>query len=130
MADHHRSIVDGVVVEEEIRFTLADLCRACGADSVQVIVLVDEGVLEPDGSGPEDWLFGGPSLRRARVALRLARDLELNVAGTALVLDLLDEIETLRSRLHACGAPAFAEPRAISRAPPSAAPGRHCTHKW
>jgi len=103
MADPHRFVVDGVVVEEEIRFTLTDLCRACRADSVQVIALVDEGVLEPAGSGPEDWLFSGPSLRRARAALRLARDLELSVAGTALVLDLLDEIETLRSRLRRAG---------------------------
>ena len=103
MAEHHLRVVDGVVVEEEIRFTLADLCRACRADSAQVIVLVEEGVLEPAGSGPEDWLFSGPSLRRARAALRLARDLELSVAGTALVLDLLDEIDTLRSRLRRAG---------------------------
>jgi len=103
MADTRFTVVDGVVVEEEIQFTLADLCRACRADSAQVIVLVDEGVLEPAGSSPEDWLFSGPSLRRARAALRLARDLELNVAGAALVLDLLDEIEILRSRLRRAG---------------------------
>ena len=106
MAEHHRGVVDGIVVEvveEDIRFTLADLCRACGADSAQLIVLVDEGVLEPTGSGPEDWLFTGAALRRTRAALRLARDLELGVAATALVLDLLDEIEALRSRLRRAG---------------------------
>jgi chaperone modulatory protein CbpM len=94
---------DGVVVEEEIRFTLADLCRACRADTAQLIALVEEGVLEPAGTRPEDWQFSGPSLRRARTALRLARDLQLSIGGTALVLELLDEIESLRSRLRRSG---------------------------
>lgn len=103
MTDSYLLVVDGVVVEEEIRFTLADLCRACHAEGAQLIALVDEGVLQPTGGSPEDWQFSGAALQRARTALRMARDLELNVAGTALVLDLLDEIESLRSRLHRAG---------------------------
>ncbi len=43
------------------------------------------------------------NLRRAHAALRLAHDLELSPAATALVLDLLDEIEALRSRLRRAG---------------------------
>ena len=103
MAHAHLLVVDGVVVEEEIRFTLADLCRACQADRARLIALVEEGVLQPTGSAPEDWLFSGPSLRRARTAVRLSRDLELSASGTALVLDLLDEIESLNARLRRAG---------------------------
>jgi chaperone modulatory protein CbpM len=102
MADNP-SVIHTVIVEEEIRFTLADLCRACRAERAQLIALVDEGVLDPAGSGPDDWQFGGRSMRRARQALRLARDLELGVAGAALVLDLLDEIQSLRSSLRRAG---------------------------
>lgn len=100
MTDHPPSIV---IVEEEIRFTLVELCRASRADTEQVTALVEEGVLEPVGSGPDDWQFGGAALRRARAAMRLGRDLELNAAGTALVLGLLDEIEALKSRLRRAG---------------------------
>ncbi len=92
-----------VLVEEEISFTLVELCRACRGDTTQLIALVEEGVLAPAGSGPDDWQFSGASLRRARAALRLAQDLELGAAGTALVLDLLDEIETLKSALRRVG---------------------------
>ncbi|MBL0087496.1 MAG: hypothetical protein IPP44_12660 [Ideonella sp.] len=42
----------------------------------------------------------GPALRTARTALRLSRDLQLGVAGVALVLDLLAQNEALRSRLR------------------------------
>ena len=41
--------------------------------------------------------------RRARVAVRLTRDLELNTPGVALALDLLDEIHELRSQLARSG---------------------------
>jgi chaperone modulatory protein CbpM len=40
-------------------------------------------------------------MRRARVASRLQGDLGINLAGVALALQLLDEIEELRERLEA-----------------------------
>jgi chaperone modulatory protein CbpM len=39
------------------------------------------------------------SLRRIRCAERLEEDLGVNSAGAALVLDLLEELERLRTRL-------------------------------
>ena len=89
----------GLVVEE-IHLTLVELCRACRVPEQEIRAFVVEGVLEPSGRAPEDWRFDGASLHRARTALRLARDLEVNLAGIALALDLLDEITTLRSRLE------------------------------
>jgi chaperone modulatory protein CbpM len=95
--------VQGSVVEEEIQFTLVELCRVCRATEEQVVALVFEGVLEPAGQRIEEWRFAGATLRRARVALRLTRDLEINAAGVALVLDMLDEIESLKARLARSG---------------------------
>jgi chaperone modulatory protein CbpM len=103
MSDYFPSTSDVVIVEEAVWFTLPDLCRACRVASTQVLVLVEEGILEPVGSGPQDWRFSGTSLARARMALRLIRDLELNSSGTALVLELLDEIAALRQRLQRAG---------------------------
>ena len=103
MADTRTSLIHGVIVEETMQFTLIDLCRACRAEREQLIALVDEGVLQPSGGTPQEWVFGGTSLRRARAALRLGRDLDLNATGVALVLDLLDEIEALRARLQRLG---------------------------
>jgi len=104
MNQGHRVTVSGTIVEEEVSFTLHDLSRACRVDATRLVALVDEGVLTPAGSAPQEWRFGGDSLRRARVALRLARDLELSVAGTALVLDLLAEIDALKAKLRRSGA--------------------------
>lgn len=91
------------VVEEEVPLTLLELCQACCAPQDHVIAWVYEGALDPEGATPQDWLFTGPSLRRARLALRLARDLEVNPPGVALALDLLDEIHALHGRLQRYG---------------------------
>ncbi|RMD70459.1 MAG: hypothetical protein D6819_04270 [Gammaproteobacteria bacterium] len=64
--------------------------------------MVEEGLLEaPPGSAPEAWQFTGEHLRRLLTALRLQRELEINLESAALVLDLLEELQTLRARLRA-----------------------------
>lgn len=90
---------EAVVVEEHVSFTLTALCQASGAAPDRIHALVAEGLLQPTGQGPPDWRFGGDALPQTRRALRLARDLELDLAAVALVMDLLAEIEHLRSRL-------------------------------
>ncbi len=93
----------GHVVEEEVRFTLVELCRVCGASERDLAAWVAEGVLEPEGESASSWRFSGTSLRRAQRAAHLARDLEINASGVALALDLLDEIEALRVRIARLG---------------------------
>ena len=91
--------LQGQVIEEEIDLTLIELCRACGAPQEQITVWVREGMLEPSGAQAQDWRFGGAALRRTRLAWRLTIDLDINPAGVALALDLLDEIGALKAEL-------------------------------
>jgi chaperone modulatory protein CbpM len=103
MTDRTLVVTHGVIVEDNIRFTLIELSRACQADSARLVELVEEGALVPLGNDASNWRFDGRALRRGSVALRLARDLHLNAAGVALVIDLLDEVEALKSRLRQLG---------------------------
>ncbi len=89
-----------VIVETDLQFSLPELGRACGVEVTLLESLVHEGVLTPHGDHPTQWRFEGSVLPRARTAARLLLDLELGVAGTALVLELLDEIDTLKSQLR------------------------------
>lgn len=93
----------GSVIEEENYLTLVELCEASSASEDHVISWVLEGALLPEGEMPQDWRFTGQSLRRTRLALSFARDLEINPAGVALALDLLDEIAALKARLQRMG---------------------------
>ncbi|MGC1505357.1 MAG: chaperone modulator CbpM [Sulfitobacter sp.] len=79
--------------------TLQDLCRFCQAEETWVVELVEYGVLEPIGSTTGNWRFVGSNIVRAKKARRLKRDLGINTAGIALVLDLLEERDAVLRRL-------------------------------
>ena len=92
--------ITGLILEEQTELSLDDLCRACTAQAGRIVELVDEGLLTPAGRAPGEWRFTGVHLHRARIALRLESDLGVNLAGAALVLELLDELDTLRERVQ------------------------------
>lgn len=97
MSNNESRVLIGDIAEDEEALSLARLCELCGADSAVIEELVEEGVIEASADG--DARFAGTALRRARIAVRLQRDLGVNTAGVAIVIDLLERIETLESRL-------------------------------
>jgi chaperone modulatory protein CbpM len=84
-----------------IRITLAELSLAHAASVEQIVELVMEGVLEPTGDARDDWRFSELHFHHTGIAMRLQRDLGVNVPGVALALQLLDEVQALRVRLAA-----------------------------
>ena len=93
------SHLTATLLDDATPMTLAELARACRAAEEEVHVWVVEGVLQPIGDSPPEWRFAGPALRRARLAVTLTRELEVNAPGVALALDLMDEIESLKAAL-------------------------------
>lgn len=92
--------IEGSIVENELHMTIVELSHASRTPEEMIMSWVSEGVLSPSGSTPQDWRFSGDSLRRAKTAAHLTHDLELNVPGVALALELLDEITQLRTRMQ------------------------------
>jgi chaperone modulatory protein CbpM len=82
--------------------TIEEVCRMCAVHSEYIVELVHEGVIAPAmGSEPESWRFTSLEVRHTRVASRLQCDLGVNLAGAALALQLLDELETLKAQMAA-----------------------------
>jgi chaperone modulatory protein CbpM len=92
---------EGLLLNQEMRLTLRDLCSASGLHAEAVMGLVDHGVIEPSPGSTGEWIFSGESLCRVMTFARLQTDLNLNVEGAALALDLLDELRALRARVRA-----------------------------
>ena len=95
-----QNTLTGILLDERTELSLTELSQACSSSAEWVVELVDEGVLEPIGQEQTHWRFSGPNLLRARAAMRLQHDLNVNLAGVALALDLMDEIDTMRERLR------------------------------
>ena len=100
MTQTHITWIEGSIVENEVHMTMVELAEATRTPEDLIMAWVSEGVLSPAGATPQDWRFSGNSLRRAKTAARLMRDLELNSPGVALALNLLDELDRLRNQLH------------------------------
>jgi chaperone modulatory protein CbpM len=103
MCNTNTQIMLGSAVAEEIQLSLSELCQACHVSEEHIIAWVDEGALEAIGNAPPEWRFTGPALRRGKLAVWLALDLEINLPGVALALDLLEEIATLQAQLQRFG---------------------------
>jgi len=100
MAKRSMAILDGSILEEQTHISLRELCEVCAVNADFICELVDEGLLEPAGIENSHWYFTGLCLRRVRKAQHLQRDLGINLAGVALALDLLDEVDQLRVQLN------------------------------
>ena len=91
-----REPLHGTVLDEQITLTIQEVCEVCGVEETIVIEMIEEGIAEPVDPRARALEFSGLAARRLLTAFRLQRDLHVNLAGAALALDLLDEIESLR----------------------------------
>ena len=89
--------LSGDIFDECAVLDVDELSRLCAVDRRCIVELVEEGVLSVVVVENTHWRFSGAALRRARVALRLQRDLEINLPGVALALQLMEQIDQLRS---------------------------------
>ena len=96
MSNHESRVLIGDIAEDAETLSLARLCELCGGERSLIEELVEEGVLEVTST--TELCFAGNALRRARLAVRLQRDLGVNAAGVAVVIELLERIETLERR--------------------------------
>jgi len=99
MVNQLTDILTGHVIEDKARLTLRELCDSCAVKTEFIIELVDEGLIEVDVENIANEHFSVVTIQRVKKAKRLQRDLGINLAGVALAIELLDEIERLRSAL-------------------------------
>jgi chaperone modulatory protein CbpM len=92
-------IIQGLPLEDYAWIEVGDFCAWLSVERHWVVSLVEAGVLEPRGAAPEAWSFPASDLARVRAAARLVRDLDVNLAGAAVILDLLEERRRLEHRL-------------------------------
>ena len=106
MPTSEEHFLSGDIVDEGTEVSVADLCRMFAVEEQHIVALVEEGVLGARDAvliefDKTEWRFRGTEVRRVRIALRLERDLGINVPGVALVLELLEELEQLRRERRA-----------------------------
>lgn len=89
-----------LAVEANPELSLEELCSVCGVDLEFIHEMMAHGVIEPvQGVSVQTWRFDSGNIRVIRTAVHLHQDLEVNHAGIALAIELMDELQALRNEL-------------------------------
>ena len=86
------------MLNDNIFYTTKAICRAYKLDTAMLDEMVSWGIAEPSGKNPEKWLFSHEDFVRIGRASRFNKELEINVPGAALALQLLEDIRNLRNQ--------------------------------
>lgn len=87
------------VLDDSITYTLEELCSVCRVKDKLVYEMINEGILTPTGESPQSWIFTGASIKKVQITVSLQVDLRVNLPGAALAIELLEELEELRSKV-------------------------------
>jgi len=90
---------NGIVLDDSISYDLKELCRLCKVQDNLIHDMINEGMLTPFGDSPKSWKFSATSVKTIQVTVRLQNDLGVNLPGAALAIELLEELEILRSKV-------------------------------
>lgn len=93
--------IQSVEVIESDSLTLTEVISYSALDRYQVIEMINAGIVEAIGnqSALDQCRFPARELAKLRAAQRLVNDLGINLDGAALILELLDERNALRSEV-------------------------------
>lgn len=79
---------------------IEELARAAGLHIGLVEQLVEYGVIEPAPGSASPILFPVAAIDRLRCAVRLRRDLGVNLAGAAVIVEMRERLRSLRAELE------------------------------
>jgi chaperone modulatory protein CbpM len=79
--------------------TLHEIALRCGVEQQFIEQLVEFGIIE--GHAPDGGSYSSEVTLRVQRCVRLQRDLGVNLEGTAVIVELLERIESLEHELRA-----------------------------
>lgn len=97
----HVIVTDFELLASDKLYSMVEICQICRLEESDLELYMDYGIVVPES----DYVhhFRQRQLDRLLRAIRLHHDLELNVAGVALAMDLLDTIDELKRNVSRLG---------------------------
>jgi chaperone modulatory protein CbpM len=97
MSDQKR--ISGVLIDESTTFSYIEVCQRYHIPEKLLMEMLEEGLFSNQASAIEDLQINAKELYKIESAFRLHQDLDINLPGVVLALELLDKIEQLNNEL-------------------------------
>ena len=97
MQKNNQNLFEGTIISDDASLTLVQLGHALATEHDFITELVEHACIQPVGEGPEDWRFDSICLKRAKLARSFYFDLEVNIPGVVLALELMAQLETFQN---------------------------------
>ena len=94
------------IIDSSTHYSFNELCKVSKLDEQWVLELIEFEIIQTDADSNR---YSGTQLNTLLKANRLKHDLELNMAGIALVLELLEEREAQKNEIKALRFQTFSE---------------------
>lgn len=91
----HEMTITAVLVDEQATYTIRELSQRLNISQLLLNDMEKHGLFETKTANKIDH----KAVNRIETACRLLRDLEVNVQGAILAVELMDKIEDLHERL-------------------------------
>lgn len=91
-----QDVITGILMNENTTFTIVEVCQHCNLPEDIVMDWIAHGLF---GEPHQSMQFDYKMIDRVRTAHRLQHDLEVNLQGVILALELMDEMAKLREEL-------------------------------
>ena len=96
---NNQTFINGVMIDEN-HLTIDELACACVVERTWIVEHVQDGLLScasiEVSADQSQWRFASLALSRARKLISFERDFDANPEVAALLVDLLEEIATLK----------------------------------
>lgn len=96
----NQTVVTAVLIDEHTTISIVDVCQRCGISEDVLLEMIEHGLFSQQVAYSKNMYFDEKKIGRIQAASRIQHDLDVNVPGVVLVLELLDELEQLRNQLH------------------------------
>ena len=93
-------IITGVLLNEDITFSVVEVCQYCHLSEDVLMEWIAHGLLGEQYHVNQTIQFDYQMVDRIRTAHRLQHDLDVNLQGAILALELMDEIANIRDELE------------------------------
>lgn len=95
-----KTVIHAKWLSEQVSISSVEICQKCRISEELLLEMLEHGLLDSEAFDLKSVTFDYQTLEKIELVKRLMQDLGINLAGVALVLDLLEALDKAHDELR------------------------------